>query len=66
MNKKLKMFVVFVSMATELTDHQNFTKYCNSNANYHVSANRNMDYVNTLSQVNICVQKRKIENNKII
>ena len=25
-------------MATELTDRQNFTKYCNSNANYLVSA----------------------------
>ena len=24
--KKLKMFIVFVSMATELTDHQNFKK----------------------------------------
>ena len=27
-------------MATELTDRQNFTKKCNSNANYLVSANR--------------------------
>ena len=36
--KKLKMFIMFVSMATELTDRQNFTKYCNSNANYLVSA----------------------------
>ena len=33
-------------MATELTDRQNFPKYCNSNANYLVFANRNMDYVN--------------------
>ena len=38
------MFIIFVSMAMELTDRQNFTKYCNSNANYLVSANRNMDY----------------------
>ena len=42
--KELKMFIIFVSMATELTDRQNFTKtYRNSNANYLVCANRNMD-----------------------
>ena len=32
-------------MATELTDHQNYTKYCNSNANNLVFTNRNMDYI---------------------
>ena len=37
-------------MATEVTGRQNFTKYCNSNTNYLVSANRNMDYVNTLTK----------------
>ena len=31
--KELKMFIIFVSMATELTDHLNFTKKCNSNTN---------------------------------
>ena len=46
-------------MATKLTDRQNFTKYCNSNANYLVSANRNMDYVNTYGQVYICLTKTK-------
>ena len=53
-------------MATDLTDRQNFTKYCNSNANYLVSANRNMDYVNTFWQVYICLAKTKIENSEII
>ena len=46
-------------MATELSDHQNLTKYCNSNANYLVSANRNMDCVNTFWQVYICLAKTK-------
>ena len=46
-------------MATELTDHQTFTKYCNSNANYLVSENRNMDNVNTFWQVIICLAKTK-------
>ena len=46
-------------MATEQTDRQNFTKYCNSNANYLVSANRNMGYVNTFWQVYICYAKTK-------
>ena len=54
-------------MATELTDLQSFTKYCNSNANYLVSSNRNMDYVNIFWQVYICLAKKiKIENNEII
>ena len=53
-------------MATELTDRQNFAKNCNSNANYLVSANRNMNYVNTFWQVHICLAKTKIENNEII
>ena len=63
--KELKMFTIFVSMATELTDRQTFTKYCNSNANYLVTARRNMDYVNTFWQVYICLA-RKIENIEII
>ena len=46
-------------MATELTDRQNFTKYCNFNANYLVSANRNMDCVNTFWQVCICLAKKE-------
>ena len=46
-------------MAMELTDCQNFTKYCISNANYLVSANRNMDYVNTVWQVYISLAKTK-------
>ena len=46
-------------MATELTDRQNFTKYCNSNANYLVSGNRNMDYVNAFCQVYIYLAKTK-------
>ena len=41
--KKLKMFIIFVSMATELTDRQNFTKYSNFKANYLAYANRSMD-----------------------
>ena len=60
------MFIIFVSMATELTDHQNFTKYCNSNGNYLVSANRNMDYVTHFGKSTSVKQKRKIENNEII
>ena len=46
-------------MAMELTDRQNFTKFCNSNANYLVSANRNIDYINTFWQVYICLAKTK-------
>ena len=46
-------------MATELTERQNFTKYCNSNVNYLFSANRNMDYVKTFWQVYICLAKMK-------
>ena len=56
-------------MAMELTDRQNFTNYCNSNAiftnycnsnaNYLVSANRNIDCVNTFWQVYICLAKTK-------
>ena len=46
-------------MATELTNRQNLTKYCNYNANYLVSANRNMDYVNTFWQVYISLAKTK-------
>ena len=34
MNKRTQNVIIFVSMATELTDCQNFTKNCNSNANY--------------------------------
>ena len=59
------MFIIFVSMATELTDRQNFTKYCNSNANYLVSANRNMDNVNTFWQVYICLAKQKLKIMKL-
>ena len=53
-------------MATELTDPQNFTKYCNINANHLVSANRNIDYVNTFWQVYICLAKPKIKKYEII
>ena len=53
-------------MATELTDRQNFTKYCNSNANNLVSANRNMGYVNTFWRVYICLEKTKRKRMKLI
>ena len=46
--KELKMFKVFVSMATKLSKRHRFLQnYCNFNANYLTSAKRNMNNVCT-------------------
>ena len=66
MNKKnSNCLFFFVSMAAELTGHQSFTKYCNSNANYLVSANRNIDYVRTFWQVYIYLVNEKLKIMKL-
>ena len=74
------MFIIFVSMATELIDSQKFDEQLISNANYLVSVCRNMDHVNTFWQVwktlfrhfrtvlviHLFGKKEKNENNEII
>ena len=64
--KKLKMFIIFVSMAMELTDRQNFTNYCNSNANYLVAAKKKYGLCkHILESLHLFRQKEKMKIMKL-
>ena len=52
--KEPKMFKVFVSMATKLSNrHRFYKKYCNFKANYLTTAKRNMNSVCTFQKFHI-------------
>ena len=52
-------------MATELTDRQNFAQYCNSNANYLVSANRNGLCKHILASLHLLSKNEKLKIMKL-